>query len=322
MSVQRRAATARQLPAQSGQAIAIFALLLPVLTAMLALLIDGSYLYGERRAAQNAADSAALAAALAVGASNDCSAGNNAANTQANLLAQQNGAQAPALTFTLLSAVTDPSSGQRLPVCQVATQTAVASRPFLSGMLGQSSLHAQAGATAALAGLAQYSNAPSGIQAPLLPVAIDVDSFSAYGYGTTLQQFLATQAGPNGYYWFVLPSDKCDDLTVNNYVTAATTLTVQAGTDVQTCALEDDMALDSLQQRAPVLRTAVLTHTDQSGAVVALGFVYLYVEAAEHGPGIQPAIYGYFVNVKNPTPGSIGLGTTPNYGVYNVGLVK
>ena len=299
----------------------VFALLLPVLFAMLALIIDAGYEYGQRRQAQNAADAAALAAALGVGANGNCSAGNSAANGQGTALAQRNGAATPTLAYTAVSSLTPPGATQPLPVCQVAASATVTNAPFLSGVLGRSSLTASAAATAAVAGLASYSNQAT--YAPLLPVAIDLSSFTTYGFGTTVQRFAVTQAGANGFSWFV-PNNgtACSDAQINDEVTTAASMTIRAGGTVTTCPLEDDPALDSLAARSPVLRTAALTVTNPDGSVSVEGFVFLQVQLAEHGDGIVPAIYGYFVNTGTPTSGAIGSGASANYGVYNVGLVQ
>ena len=97
--------------AQRGQVLVIFALLLPVLFAMLAILIDAGMLYGERRSAQNAADAGALAAALATGSSGNC---DSSASSQANTLAVANGAGVPTVSYHLVSALTPPGAGRPL----------------------------------------------------------------------------------------------------------------------------------------------------------------------------------------------------------------
>ena len=308
-------------PLERGQVLVVFALLLPVLFATLALIVDAGYEYGQRREAQNAADAASLAAALVVGANGNCSSGNSSAISQAGELARRNGATSPTLTFTAISSLTPPGATQPLPVCQVAAGTAVTNAPFLSGVLGRTSLTANAHATAAVAGLASYGNRTT--YAPLLPVAIDLSSFTTYGFGTTVQRFAVTQAGANGFYWFV-PNDgtACSDAQINDEVTTAAHMTINAGGTVTTCPLEDDAALDALAARSPVLRTAALTVTNPTGSVSVEGFVFLQVQLAEHGDGIVPAIYGYFVYTGTPTSGTIGGGTSPNYGVYNVGLIR
>src|SRR5579859_7971562 len=57
----KRSGLLKNRKAQSGQAIVIIALSMALLLAIVALGIDGSKFYSERRVAQNAADEAALA---------------------------------------------------------------------------------------------------------------------------------------------------------------------------------------------------------------------------------------------------------------------
>jgi hypothetical protein len=304
---------------QRGQVLVLFALLLPVLFAALAVLVDGGYLYGQRRSAQNAADAGALAAALAVAGSGAC---NGAATTAANYLALRNGAPGPGVSYTLRSVFTPPG-GPALPVCQVAVTTGISAPPFLSGVIGRSALRAGATATAALAGISTYGNDPTVFkQAPLLPVAIELTSFQTYGFGSTVQQFAVTSSGANGFFWFLPTSTSCSDTAIDAAVTAATLFTAGAGNAVTICPLESDLALQDLAVRAPVLRTVVLTGSNAGGTATVLGFAYLEVETTQFGTGIVPSIFGYFVNVGAPTPGGIGAGAAPNYGLYGVALLQ
>lgn len=304
---------------EGGQILVMFALLLPVLVAALAVLVDGGYLYGQRRSAQNGADAAALAGAMAVGATGGC---NGSATPSANYLALRNGAPGPTITYTVTSSLTPPG-GPTLPVCQVGVATAITSAPFLSGIMGRTSLQAGAAATAAIAGISTYGNDPNTYRwAPLLPVAMELTSFQTYGFGASVQQFAVTFSGANGFYWFLPASMSCSDMAIDTAVTAATLFTVSAGTAVTTCPLESDLALQDLALRSPVLRTVVLTSSNAGGSPTVLGFAYLEVETTQHGLGIVPSIFGYFVNVGSPTPGGIGAGTTPNYGVYGAALLR
>jgi Putative Flp pilus-assembly TadE/G-like len=304
---------------QRGQVLVLFALLLPVLFAALAVLVDGGYLYGQRRSAQNAADAGALAAALAVASGGACNGG---ATTAANYLALRNGAPGPGVSYTLRSAFTPPG-GPALPVCRVAVTAGISSAPFLSGVIGRSTLRAGATATAGLAGISTYGNDPSVFkQAPLLPVAIELSSLQAYGFGSTVQQFAVTSSGANGFFWFLPTSTSCSDTAIDTAVTAATLFTTGVGNAVAICSLESDLALHDLAVRAPVLRTVVLTSSNAGATATVLGFAYLEVETTQFGAGIVPSIFGYFVNVGAPTSGSIGAGAAPNYGLYGVALLQ
>jgi len=65
MNCESQAPNGRKAPnAQRGQSLIIFLLLLPVLLAFLALVLDGSYLYLNRAWVQTAADAGALAGAV------------------------------------------------------------------------------------------------------------------------------------------------------------------------------------------------------------------------------------------------------------------
>jgi hypothetical protein len=304
---------------QRGQVLVLFALLLPVLFAALAVLVDGGYLYGQRRSAQNAADAGALAAALAVASGGAC---NGDATIAANYLALKNGAPGPGVSYTLRSAFTPPG-GPALPVCRVAVTAGISSAPFLSGVIGRSTLRAGATATAGLAGISTYGNDPSVFkQAPLLPVAIELSSLQAYGFGSTVQQFAVTSSGANGFFWFLPTSTSCSDTAIDTAVTAATLFTTGVGNAVAICSLESDLALHDLAVRAPVLRTVVLTSSNAGATATVLGFAYLEVETTQFGAGIVPSIFGYFVNVGAPTSGSLGAGAAPNYGLYGVALLQ
>ena len=304
---------------QAGQILVLFALLLPVLFAALAILVDAGYLYGQRRSAQNAADAASLAGALAVGKSGRCDA---TANVQANYLALRNGVASPIVSYVLSSALTPPG-GPTLPVCQVSVATSITSPPFLSGVIGRTSLTAGAAATAALGGITTYGNDPTLYpQAPLLPVAVELTSLATYGFGGTVQQFTVKFTGANGFYWFLPTSTSCSDGAIDTNVTAATSFTTNVGDTITLCQYEADSALHDLALRAPVLRTVVLTSGNSGGTATVLGFAAMEVETTQYGLGIVPSIFGYFVNLGAPTPGSIGAGTSPNFGVYGVSLVK
>lgn len=309
----------RQGQRQKGQILVIFALLLPVMFAALAVLVDGGFLYGQRRIAQNAADAAALAAALAVGTSGKCDASSNA---PADYLALRNGAAGPTISYTLASSVT-PSTGPTLPVCQVSVQTGIAHTPLLSGVIGRSSLQAGARATAAMSGITLYGDDPATYpRAPLLPVAIELTSFMTYGFSTTVQQFAVTYTGANGFFWFLPQGASCSDAAIDRNVTAATLFTTRVGDSATLCPLEADLALHDLALRSPVLRTVILTSSNSGGTATALGFATLQVETTQYGMGIVPSIFGYFVDLGSPTAGAIGAGTAPNFGVYGVALVK
>jgi hypothetical protein len=304
---------------QRGQILVTFALLLPVLFVAVAVLVDGGYLYGQRRSAQNAADAGALAAAMAVAKSGTC---DGSATTAATYLALQNGAPGPAVSYVLPSVFTPPG-GPALPVCRVAVTTDITSAPFLSGVLGRTALRAGATATAALAGISTYGNDPTVFkQAPLLPVAIEVTSLQTYGFGATVQQFAVTFAGANGFSWLLPTGTSCSDAAIDTAVTAATLFTASVGTAVTICPLESDLALHDLAVRAPVLRTVALTSSNAGPTATVLGFAYLEVETTQSGTGIVPSIFGYFVTVGAPTPGSIGAGSAPNYGLYGVALLQ
>jgi hypothetical protein len=274
--------------------LVLFALLLPVLFAALAVLVDAGYLYGQRRSAQNAADAAALAGALAVGKSGLC---DTTANVQADYLSLRNGVPGPTVSYVLTSALTPPG-GPTLPVCQILVATSITSPPFLSGVIGRTSLTAGAGATAALAGIATYGNDPALYpQAPLLPVAVELTSFSTYGFGGPVQQFTVKFTGANGYYWFLPTSTSCSDGAIDTNVTAATTFTTNVGDNVTLCQYESDSALHDLAVRSPVLRTVVLTSGNSGGSATVLGFAAMEVETTQYGLGIVPSIFGYFVNI-------------------------
>ena len=299
--------------------LVLFALLLPVLFAALAVLVDAGYLYGQRRSAQNAADAASLAGALAVGKSGTC---DSADTPQADYLALRNGVPNPTVSYALVSSLTPPG-GPALPVCQVSVGTSISSRPFLSGVIGRSLLTAGAAATAALGGLATYGNDPTLFpQAPLLPIAIELNSFTTYGFGATVQQFTVKFTGANGFYWFLPTSTSCSDGAIDTNVTAATSFTSKVGDSITVCQYESDTALQDLASRAPVLRTVVLTSANSGSTATVLGFAAMEVETTQYGLGIVPSIFGYFVDVGAPFPGSIGAGTLPNFGVYGVTLVK
>lgn len=304
---------------EAGQVLVLFALLLPVLFAALAVLIDGSYLYGQRRVAQNAADAAVLAGALTVGKSGACDA---TASARADYLAQRNGAPNPALSYATVSSFT-PAGGPSLAVCQVSATTRITTRPFLSGVIGRTSLQAGAAATAAVAGLATDGNDPvTYASAPLLPIALDLTSLQADGFGRTVERFAATVPGKDGFSWFVPRGSSCSDSAIDTAVTAATLFKVNAGDDVTRCAYAADSALHDLAARAPVLRTVAITSGAGGPMVAVRGFAAMYIEATQDGPGLVPSVFGYFVDVEEPTAGSIGAGLTPNYGVYGVELVR
>jgi hypothetical protein len=285
----------------------------------LAVLVDGGFLYGQRRIAQNAADAAATAGALAVGASGRCDA---TSNTPANYLALRNGAPGPTVSYTQISALT-PSTGPTLPVCQVTIQSSVVHAPLISGVIGRSSLQAGAGATAAMSGVTTYGDDPATYaRAPLLPVAIELTSFMTYGFGASVQQYAVTFSGANGFYWFLPTTTSCSDAAIDRNVTAATLFTTTVGGPVTLCGLESDLALHDLAVRSPVLRTVILTSSNSGGSATVLGFATMQVEATQYGEGIVPSIFGYFVAVGAPTAGTIGAGTAPNFGVYGVALVR
>jgi hypothetical protein len=304
---------------QTGQILVIFALLLPVMFAALAVLVDGGFLYGQRRIAQNAADAAALAGALAVGASGKCDV---SSNTPANYLAFRNGAPGPSVSYTLTSSVT-PSTGPSLPVCQVVVQSSVVHAPLLSGVIGRSSLQTGAGATAAVSGITTYGDDPATYpQAPLLPVAIELTSFMTYGFGASVQQYAVTFSGANGFYWFLPTTTPCSDAAIDRNVTAATPFTATVGGAVTLCGLESDPALHDLALRSPVLRSVILTSSNSGDTATVLGFATMQVETTQYGQGIVPSIFAYFVDVGAPTAGTIGAGTAANFGVYGVALVR
>ena len=304
---------------QAGQILVIFALLLPVMFAALAVLVDGGYLYGQRRTAQNAADAAALAGALAVGTRGNCDASSSA---PASYLALRNGAPGPTISYTLTSSVT-PSTGPTLPVCQVTVQTSIAHSPLLSGVIGRSSLQAGAGATAAMSGITLYGDDPTAYpRAPLLPVAIELNSLMTHGFSTSVQQFAVTFSGANGFFWFLPTSTSCSDAAIDRNVTAATLFTSTVGDTVTLCGLESDLALRDLALRSPVLRTVILTSSNSGGTATVLGFATLQVETTQYGQGIVPSILGYFVDIGGPTAGTIGDGKAPNFGVYGAALVQ